>query len=264
MSIILLALGVYILVRFTLFGLRKDRLGTRCASGSSRPLGLFAGFVDATGGGGWGPVGTPALLARPDRAAQGHRLDRHVASSSSRRRQPRLPVRLGSQGIDRTWVAALLLGGVVAAPSPRGWSGTSRRGSWVAVGGMIVLTNIRSLLRSEAGRSGRHPRRSPHPRRDRAGLGRGDRLVGPRVPHRGGPGGRDRGASPRPSRRAQPGGRLTCTRRHLPRVYPRQAVGAVACAAARTAAGSAATIRSTASSSCAADTNHASNGDGGA
>ena len=27
------------------------------------PLGLFAGFVDATGGGGWGPVGTPALLA---------------------------------------------------------------------------------------------------------------------------------------------------------------------------------------------------------
>ena len=27
------------------------------------PLGLVAGFVDATGGGGWGPVGTPAILA---------------------------------------------------------------------------------------------------------------------------------------------------------------------------------------------------------
>ena len=27
------------------------------------PLGLFAGFIDASGGGGWGPVGTPALLA---------------------------------------------------------------------------------------------------------------------------------------------------------------------------------------------------------
>ena len=26
------------------------------------PLGLVAGFVDATGGGGWGPVATPALL----------------------------------------------------------------------------------------------------------------------------------------------------------------------------------------------------------
>jgi len=24
---------------------------------------LVAGFVDATGGGGWGPVGTPAILA---------------------------------------------------------------------------------------------------------------------------------------------------------------------------------------------------------
>src|SRR3712207_9403383 len=27
------------------------------------PLGLVPGFVDATGGGGWGPVGTPAILA---------------------------------------------------------------------------------------------------------------------------------------------------------------------------------------------------------
>ncbi|HEX5782092.1 MAG TPA: TSUP family transporter [Solirubrobacteraceae bacterium] len=27
------------------------------------PLGLVAGFVDSTGGGGWGPVGTPAILA---------------------------------------------------------------------------------------------------------------------------------------------------------------------------------------------------------
>ena len=36
---------------------------SRCASASSAPLGLVAGFVDATGGGGWGPVGTPALLA---------------------------------------------------------------------------------------------------------------------------------------------------------------------------------------------------------
>ena len=28
------------------------------------PLGLFAGFVDSTGGGGWGPITTPVLLAR--------------------------------------------------------------------------------------------------------------------------------------------------------------------------------------------------------
>ena len=78
------ALGVYILIRFTLFGLRKDRLGLPLRKRFLAPLGLFAGFVDATGGGGWGPVGTPALLAsRPHRAPQGHRLDRHRPSSSS-------------------------------------------------------------------------------------------------------------------------------------------------------------------------------------
>jgi hypothetical protein len=57
---------------------------------------------------------------------------------------------LGSQGIDLTWVAGLLIGGVVAAPLA----------AWVvrlvparvlgsAVGGMIILTNTRTILRSD-------------------------------------------------------------------------------------------------------------------
>ncbi len=29
---------------------------------------LFAGFVDSTGGGGWGPITTPVLLARGNEA----------------------------------------------------------------------------------------------------------------------------------------------------------------------------------------------------
>jgi uncharacterized membrane protein YfcA len=75
---------------------------------------LFAGFMDASGGGGWGPVGTPALLA-------------------SGRIEPRR-----------------VIGGVIAAPiaaylvrhiPPR------LLGS--LVGGMIVLTNARSLLRGD-------------------------------------------------------------------------------------------------------------------
>src|SRR5262245_58179765 len=63
MSGLLLALGVYILLRFTLIA-PPARGGD--ASPRRRflaPLGAFAGFVDATGGGGWGPVATPALLA---------------------------------------------------------------------------------------------------------------------------------------------------------------------------------------------------------
>jgi uncharacterized membrane protein YfcA len=62
MSLILLALGIYVLLRFTVQGLpvRSDKpLRRRFLT----PLGLVAGFMDATGGGGWGPVGTPAILA---------------------------------------------------------------------------------------------------------------------------------------------------------------------------------------------------------
>jgi uncharacterized membrane protein YfcA len=58
---------------------------------------------------------------------------------------------LGSAGIDWKWVAALLVGGVVAAPIA----------AWLvrvipprilgsAVGGLIVVTNVRSLLRHTA------------------------------------------------------------------------------------------------------------------
>ena len=76
MSLILLALGVYVLARFTVRGLRQDRLGEPPARPIPRPLGLFAGFVDATGGGGWGRWERPRSWPRR-LAAQDHRLHRH-------------------------------------------------------------------------------------------------------------------------------------------------------------------------------------------
>ncbi|MBJ7451512.1 MAG: sulfite exporter TauE/SafE family protein, partial [Blastococcus sp.] len=63
MSLILLTLGAYLLIRFTLRGIDRRNLGKPIRKRFLGPLGLVAGFVDATGGGGWGPVGTPALLA---------------------------------------------------------------------------------------------------------------------------------------------------------------------------------------------------------
>jgi uncharacterized protein len=63
MSLILLSLGLYILVRFTVRGLPTGNLHKPLRKRFLSPLGLFGGFVDATGGGGWGPVGTPAILA---------------------------------------------------------------------------------------------------------------------------------------------------------------------------------------------------------
>ncbi|OLT43715.1 permease [Serinicoccus sp. CNJ-927] len=149
---ILLALGVYLLVRFTRSGMRTDRLGQPLRRRFLAPLGLFAGFLDATGGGGWGPVGTPALLA------SGRMEPRKVVGSISASEflvalaaSLGFLVGLGHQGINPTWVLALLAGGVVAAPIAAFLVRiVPARLLGVAVGGLIVLTNARTLLRSEA------------------------------------------------------------------------------------------------------------------
>nr|WP_225224511.1 sulfite exporter TauE/SafE family protein [Cellulomonas sp. JH27-2] len=151
MSTILLVLGLYILIRFTVKGLRKDRLGQPLRKRFLAPLGLFAGFVDATGGGGWGPVGTPALLAsgrmEPRKVIGSIDTSEFLISVAA---SLGFLFALGSQGIDFLWVAALLVGGVIAAPVA----------AWLvrllpprilgsAVGGIIVLTNARTLLNSD-------------------------------------------------------------------------------------------------------------------
>lgn len=151
MSIILLTLGVYILIRFTAFGLRRDNLGKPLRKRFLGPLGLVAGFVDATGGGGWGPVGTPAILASgriPPRKVIGS-IDAGefivaVAASAG------FLVGIGSENIDFAWVGVLLLGGVAAAPIAA-WlvRHIPPRILGSAVGGVIVLTNVRTLLRSD-------------------------------------------------------------------------------------------------------------------
>lgn len=151
MSVILLALGLYILIRFTARGLPSGNLGKPLRKRFLGPLGLFAGFVDATGGGGWGPVGTPAILA------SGRMEPRKVIGSIDTSEflialaaSLGFLFSLGSQGIDWAWAGAILLGGLIAAPiaaylvrhvPPR------LLGS--LVGGLIVLTNVRTLLRSD-------------------------------------------------------------------------------------------------------------------
>ncbi|ANS79621.1 Sulfate transporter, CysZ-type [Serinicoccus hydrothermalis] len=148
---ILLVLGVYLLARFTRSGMRTDRLGQPLRRRFLTPLGLFAGFLDATGGGGWGPVGTPALLA------SGRMEPRKVVGSISASEflvalaaSLGFLVGLGHQGINLAWVLALLAGGLVAAPIAAGLVRViPPRLLGVGVGGLIVLTNARTLLRSE-------------------------------------------------------------------------------------------------------------------
>ena len=151
MSLILVSLGVYLLVRFTLRGLDRRHLGKPMRKRFLGPLGLVAGFVDATGGGGWGPVGTPALLS------SGRMEPRKVIGSIDTSEflvalaaSLGFLVSLGSQGINPLWVAGLLGGGLIAAPIAA-WlvRHIPPRMLGSLVGGMIVLTNTRTLLKSD-------------------------------------------------------------------------------------------------------------------
>ncbi|MGW2284037.1 sulfite exporter TauE/SafE family protein [Streptomyces phaeochromogenes] len=151
MSLILLGLGLYVLSRFTFRGLPKGNLGKPLRKRFLSPLGLVAGFLDATGGGGWGPVGTPALLA-------GGRMEPRKVIGSIDTSEFLVAVAaslgflfsLGSQGLNWGWVAAFLLGGMVAAPVAA-WLVRllPARVLGSAVGGVIVVTNVRTMLRSE-------------------------------------------------------------------------------------------------------------------
>ena len=151
MAIILLALGLYILLRFTFQGIPRHNLGKPLRKRFLSPLGFVAGFVDATGGGGWGPVGTPAILAsgrlEPRKVIDSIDTSEFIIAIAA---SLGFIVSLGSQGINFAWVGAILVGGVLAAPIaawlvrhiPPRLLGSS-------VGGLIVLTNARSLFRSD-------------------------------------------------------------------------------------------------------------------
>ena len=149
MSGILALLGIYVLARFIL-GIRPRLATTQPSVKFLAPLGVFAGFVDATGGGGWGPVATPALLA--DGRLQPRKVIGTVDTSEfavSAAASIGFLVGLGTAGIDWAFALALLAGGVVAAPlaaylvkiAPAHLLG-------VAVGGLILLTNSRTIFRA--------------------------------------------------------------------------------------------------------------------
>ncbi|GLU46883.1 sulfite exporter TauE/SafE family protein [Nocardiopsis ansamitocini] len=151
MSGILLSLGVYVLVRFTAWGTPRGHLGKPLRTRFLAPLGLVGGFVDATGGGGWGPVSTPALLAsgrlEPRTAIGSVSTSEFIVALSA---SLGFLTGLGHSGINLAWAGALLIGGVIAAPFA----------AWIVryfparvlgsvVGGMIIMTNIRTVVNSD-------------------------------------------------------------------------------------------------------------------
>jgi len=151
MAVILLSLGIYILVRFTLQGLPKGHLGKPLRKRFLGPLGLVAGFVDATGGGGWGPVGTPAIMAtgrlEPRKTIGSIDTSEFLVAVAA---SVGFILGIGSQGVNYSWVVALLVGGIIAAPIAA-WlvRHIPARVLGATVGGFIILLNVRTLLRSD-------------------------------------------------------------------------------------------------------------------
>jgi uncharacterized membrane protein YfcA len=148
MAGLLLALGAYVFVRFALGRPPRPR-GRRYVRGRHlAALGLVAGFVDATGGGGWGPVATPTLLAT------GKMQPRTVIGSVDTSEfavavaaSLGFLAGLGGKAIDVGVVAMLMAGGLLAAPVAA-WLVrlVHPRLLGASVGGLIVLTNLRVLL----------------------------------------------------------------------------------------------------------------------
>ena len=160
-SLVLLALGGVIVLRF-IHGRRVAAareageaapapMGAR--AGSQRrlaliPLGLVGGFLDASGGGGWGPVTTSTLMAasrmQPRKiigTVSGSEFIVSICASAG------FLLALGSAGIDFSIVAMMLIGGAIAAPLSA-WlvSRLNDRVLGTGVGALIIFLNIDRAL----------------------------------------------------------------------------------------------------------------------
>ncbi|WP_199426231.1 sulfite exporter TauE/SafE family protein [Thermaerobacillus caldiproteolyticus] len=148
-SLFLLALGFYIIYRFLfLHSSQEQKQPQKLSKSQLIPLGLLAGFLDATGGGGWGPIATPVLLAKKGIEARKvvgtvDTSEFAVAVSATLG----FFISLGWEDVNWFWVGTLMLGGLFAAPiaawlvkiMPSHLLG-------VLVGGLIIFTNVRTLL----------------------------------------------------------------------------------------------------------------------
>ncbi len=154
---VLLLLGLYVLIRFAFWRLGALVANRRPAVRFLAPLGLVAGFVDASGGGGWGPVATTSLLS------SGRLEPRKVVGSvDTSEFIVALAASFGfllslsqEDELNYTVVAGLMLGGILAAPAAA-WlvRKLPARVLGTAAGGLIVFTNARSLLETSEASAG--------------------------------------------------------------------------------------------------------------
>jgi uncharacterized protein len=122
-------------------------LAPRTPASWTAPLGFLAGFLDASGGGGWGPVTTSTLIGsgHPPRQTVGsvNTTEFFVTTAAA----TTFFAELGASPLEH--LIPLVLGGVLAAPFG-GWAvkHVPARALMVAVGGLLVMLSIFQLLRA--------------------------------------------------------------------------------------------------------------------
>jgi uncharacterized membrane protein YfcA len=145
---LLLGLGLYVTFRFFILGGRRPQFRGLVSGFFLAPLGLVAGLMDAIGGGGWGPVGTTTLLStgrlEPRKVVGSIDASEFIVAVAG---SVGFLLALGTAGVDFGYVIALLAGGVIAAPFAA-WMvrRIPARVLGTAAGGVIVLTNVRTIL----------------------------------------------------------------------------------------------------------------------
>ncbi len=148
-TVFLFVLGTVILLRFAGKPARIPVVN-HLAHGIARPLGAVAGFFDASGGGGWGPINMSVLMAKlpvePRKVVGSVNASEALVTVAA---SAGFVLALGWGGIPFTWVLALMAGGIAAAPFAA-WSARHIPAHMlgVLVGTAILVVNTRTFALS--------------------------------------------------------------------------------------------------------------------
>jgi len=147
-AVFLFSLGIFILARFSFRRHERPVRERPVSKAFLGPLGFVAGFLDAAGGGGWGPISTPTLLSsgrmQPRKVIGTVDASEFVVAFAA---SIGFLISLSFADIPWQLVGALLVGGVIAAPLA----------AWIvrilparimatAVGGIILVVNMKTFL----------------------------------------------------------------------------------------------------------------------
>lgn len=143
-------------VIFARFGLGQTLIPTPRNGQTARwlaPIGVVGGFVDATGGGGWGPVVTPSLMT-----VTKHEPRKVVGTTNAAEFVVAVSVSSGfltgaaQHGIPWLPVLGLVLGGVIMAPIAARLAGRlPHRPMGTLVGGLVILVNGITIIKALGG-----------------------------------------------------------------------------------------------------------------